>query len=185
MLRDIAGDAATNAAARVRPSQEDLQQIDAPAADNTWHEKPDLSRDQVKSKFNDFYKGNPKEDAKHVMGEATSAAHPDGSANPRDLAGPAARDARTGANSGIDAQKGISAAANTAQRRFDQNFDDETREKAKNKKEEYKARTREYFQKKVPQERREQTIWRLKVCSHQAVIFMTDKLLTISAENGC
>ncbi|KAK1781802.1 hypothetical protein QBC45DRAFT_320393 [Copromyces sp. CBS 386.78] len=162
LLRDIAGDAATNAAARVRPSQEDLQQIDAPAADHTWHEKPEFSRDQVKSKFNDFYKGNPKEDAKHVMGEATSAAHPDGSANPRDLANTAAHDGRTGGSSGIDAQKGVSAAANTAQRKIDQNLDDETREKAKNKKEEYKARTREYFQKKVPKERREQTIWRLK-----------------------
>lgn len=175
MLRDIAGDAATNAAARVRPSQEDLQQIDAPAPDNTWHEKPELSRDQVKSKFNDFYKGNPKEDAKHVMGEATSAAHPDGSANPRDLANTAAHDGRTGASSGIDAQKGISAAANTAQRKLDQNLDDETREKAKNKKEEYKARTREYFKKKVPQERREQTIWRLKVCLCREVLISTDK----------
>ena len=165
MLRDIAGDAATNAATRVRPSQEDLQQIDTPAADNTWHEKPDFSRDQMKNKFNDYYKGNPKEDAKHVMGEATSAAHPNGSTNPRDLANTAAHDGRTGASSGIDAQKGVSAASNVAQRKLDQNLDDETREKAQNKKEQYKARTREYFNKKVPQERREQTIWRLKVCS--------------------
>ncbi|KAL0473635.1 hypothetical protein QR685DRAFT_569668 [Neurospora intermedia] len=162
LLRDVAGDAATTAAARVRPSQEDLQQLDAPAPDNTWHEKPDFSRDQVKSKFSNIYKGDPKEDAKHVLGEATSAAHPDGSANPRDLANTAAHDGRTGASSGIDAEKGLSSAANTAQRKLDQNLDDETKEKAKKKKEEYKARTREYFNKKVPQERREQTIWRLK-----------------------
>lgn len=162
LLRDIAGDAATNAAAKVRPSQEDLQNLDAPAADNTWHEKPDLSKDKMKKQFQSVYKGDAKEDGKTVLSEGTSAAHPSGSSDPRDLANTAAQDRQTGTASGINAQAGVSAAVNTAQQKIDQNLDDETKEKTRTRADEYRARTKEYFSKKIPQERREQTVWRLK-----------------------
>jgi len=148
LLRDIAGDAATNAATKVRPSQEDLQNLDAPAADNTWHEKPDLSKDKLKGQFQNIYKGDAKEDGKAVLSEGTSAA----------------QDRQTGTASGVNAQAGASVAVNTLQQKVDQNVDEETKEKARTRADEYKTRTKEYFGKKVPQERREQTIWRLKVC---------------------
>jgi len=162
LLRDMAGDAATNAAAKVKPSHEDLDQIDQPARDNTWHETPDISKDTLKNKVQGVYKGDPKEDAKAVAAKGTSAAHPSGSSDPRDLAATAAHDRQTGTSSGADIQGGISSATNAAKRQVDANLDDESKEKAKSKADEYRARTRAYFSKKMPQERREQTVWRLK-----------------------
>lgn len=49
MVRDMAGDASQAAANRVRPSEDELSQIDQAAEDNTWHEKPD--REALKSRF--------------------------------------------------------------------------------------------------------------------------------------
>lgn len=161
----MAGDAATNAAARVKPSHEDLNQIDTPAADNTWHEAPDFKqgKEEMKNKLGSYYKGNPKEDAKAVAAEGTSTAHPTGSSDPRDLAATAAREQAHGGSTGINAVGGAQAAANAAKRQLDANLDQEAKDKAKAKKDEYRARTKDYFSKKMPQERREQTIWRLKV----------------------
>ncbi|KAK3322207.1 hypothetical protein B0H66DRAFT_574522 [Apodospora peruviana] len=162
LLRDVAGDAASNAAAQLKPSHEDLNNLDAPAEDNTWHDAPDFSKDNMKNKFYGVYKGDPREDAKAAANEGTSTAHPSGSSDPRDLANTAAKDQQSGTASGVDAQKGLSAAVNTVQQRVDVNLDDETKEKAQKKRDEYRARTKEYFSKKMPQERREQTVWRLK-----------------------
>ncbi|KAK0674310.1 hypothetical protein QBC41DRAFT_352064 [Cercophora samala] len=164
LFRDMAGDAATNVAARVKPSHEDLNQIDTPAADNTWHEAPDFKqgKEEMKNKLGSYYKGNPKEDAKAVAAEGTSTAHPGGSSDPRDLAGTAAREQAHGGSAGINAVGGAQAAANAAKHQLDANVDQETKDKAKAKKDEYRARTKDYFSKKMPQERREQTIWRLK-----------------------
>jgi len=152
----MAGDAATNAAARVKPSHEDLDQIDRPAQDNTWHDTPQFNKAALKDMAQGVYKSNPKEDAKAAAAQGTSTAHPSGSSNPQDLAG---------APSGLDAQAGAYSAANTLKQKVDENVDDETKEKARAKKEEYRARAKEYLRKKMPQERRDQTIWRLKVGS--------------------
>ena len=108
--------------------------------------------------------GNPKEDAKHVAGAATSNAHPTGSSNPQELAVTAAKDHQNGSASGIDAQAGVNAAAGVIQRKAEENIDQESKDKAKAKRDEYRARVKDYFSKKVPQERRDQTVWRLKVC---------------------
>jgi len=158
LLRDVAGDAATNAAARVKPSEEDLSQIDRPAQDNTWHEAPKVnkeafSKDALKQKAQGYYKGDPKEDAKEAAAQGTSAAQNGGA----------------GTSTGVDAHSGAYAAANTLQQKADGNVDEEAKEKAeeakeiaRKKKEEYRARAKEYLKKKMPQDRRDQTIWRLK-----------------------
>lgn len=162
LFRDMAGDVATHAAGLVRPSEDELAQIDRPADDNTWHDAPDFSKDKLKQQARGFYKGNPKEDLRATQGEAASATHPAGSSDPRDLASTAAHDRQAGTSSGLDAQRGLSAGVNTLQKRVGENIDDGMKEDARRKKEEYRARTREYFEKKVPQDRREQMIWRLK-----------------------
>lgn len=53
IVRDIAGDASQKAANKVRPSEEQLSQVDQAAEDNVWHEKPDVAgyKQQVKSRF--------------------------------------------------------------------------------------------------------------------------------------
>lgn len=117
----------------------------------------------MKQQFQDVYKGNPKEDGKAALSQGTSNAHPSGSSDPRDLGNTVAHERQTGTSSGINAQAGASAAVNTLQQKVDENLDDETKEKAKTRADEYRARAKEYFSKKIPQERREQTVWRLKV----------------------
>ena len=53
LIRDIAGDAAQKAANSVNPSEDQLSQIDKPADDNVWHDKPNIStgglKNQIKS----------------------------------------------------------------------------------------------------------------------------------------
>lgn len=162
LLRDMAGDAATEAAQRVRPSGEALDQMDRPAEDNTWHDAPDFSKDNFKKQAQGIYKGSPADDAREIINAGTQSAHPQGSQNPQDLAATAARDQAQGTNSGVNAQGGINAARDVLQKKYDENVDEETKEKARQRNEEYKRRTKDYFNKKMPQERKDQTIWRLK-----------------------
>jgi hypothetical protein len=51
LLRDIAGDTAIKAASKLRPDEDALAQIDQPAEDNVWHEKPDINKDSLKAQF--------------------------------------------------------------------------------------------------------------------------------------
>ena len=159
----MAGDAATNAADSVRPKREDLDQIDHPAADNTWHDAPDMSKGALADKFHDYYKGNPKEDLKAATAEGTSQAYPASTSGPGDLATSAGHHRQTDVSSGADVIGGAATAKDAVRRRAQDNIDDETKDKAKARKEEYRERTKNYFSRKMPQERRDQTIWRLKV----------------------
>lgn len=146
LLRDIAGDAATNAAGKVRPDEAKLSQIDRPAEDNTWHDAPDLSKDNLRKQVQSTYKGNnPRNDANAVAENAQAAAQGD--------------------EKGLDANAGIDAAKQTVQERTGITAEDTeaAKEAARKRTAEYRAKTQEYLRKKMPQERREQTIWRLKV----------------------
>ena len=118
LLRDMAGDTATNAAKRVKPSEEQLSQIDRPADDNTWHDVPDLSKDSIKNQLRN----------------------------------------QTGFRS--------------QQQRADEDIPDEAKDRTK----EYYGKTKDYLSSKITQERRDQTIWRLKkmvieVQGHKCVQF--------------
>lgn len=141
----MVGDAATNAATKVRPSDEQLAQMDKPADDNTWHEKPDFSKDNLKNQVKAVYGGNPKEDAKDVGAAGVDAAVPP--ASEAQIA---------------DTTAGQNALKTAAKNKIDQKLDPETKEKLKQSKEEYRRKAREYLNKKMPEERRDQTIWRLK-----------------------
>ncbi|KAJ5138565.1 uncharacterized protein N7515_003413 [Penicillium bovifimosum] len=105
--KDIAADASQKAANQVRPSEEDLAQIDQPAEDNVWHEKPNISKEDLKAK----------------------------------------------------AKKNKAATQNEAQATVAENDSGvSTNSKAK----EYSDKTKNYLSEKIPKERREQTVWRLK-----------------------
>lgn len=184
LFRDMGADAASKAANKVRPDEGDLRNLDRPADDNTWHDAPDFSKDNLKKQAQGVYGGNPVEDIKHAKNQATQEAHPSGSNDPKDLAKTAARDQQTGGNSGVDARQGAAAGASALKQRVNANVNDDTKEDARRKKEEYKARTKEYFSQKVPDERRDQIIWRLKVCSVQRRSPRYEIANTI-LENGC
>ncbi|KAF2806466.1 uncharacterized protein BDZ99DRAFT_466036 [Mytilinidion resinicola] len=178
LLRDIAGDGAQKAANKVNPGEEQLSQIDRPAADNTWHEVPDLSRDnltgQLKSRV-PFSKG----DAQKAAGDVTQAGHPDGSRDPADAAELAQSEAQNGGSSGLNAN----AAAGELRNQASDNVPDEKKDKLR----EQRERTNNYLRSKMPKERREQTIWRLKkmvveIQGHQDYLRAVDTLLRLAEE---
>ncbi|KAI2636559.1 hypothetical protein GGS26DRAFT_549574 [Hypomontagnella submonticulosa] len=143
LLRDIAGDAATNAAEKVRPAGEDLAQIDRPADDNVWHDTPEFSKDTLKSQFRNVYKSDPAQDVKGVAASGAQAARQS--------------DGTTG-----DRVNAAQSAASRAAEQVKSNVDPETKESTKQTAQEYRARARQYLSKKMPEERRDQAIWRLK-----------------------
>lgn len=165
LLRDVAGDAAQNAATRVNPSQEQLSQIDHAADDNTWHDTPDLSRGNLKNQVKNQYsqqKPLSRNDVKSAAGDATQTAHPTGSRDPADAANLAARDQQYGTDSGVDAYGGVKAGAQHLRDQASQNVPDETKERVEDRTRNAGNRSKEYLRGKLPQERRDQTVYRLK-----------------------
>jgi hypothetical protein len=185
LLRSIAGDAATKTASKVHPGEDRLSQIDDPAADNTWHDVPDLSRENLKSQAKSKYDQQKPFGSKEVEDaarDASGASHPSGSTDPAETARLAARDQQQGTASGIDAQAGADAAYNNLRSAASQNIPEDTKDQARN----YKGRTQGYLKDKMPKERREQTIWRLKkmVAEIQGHQDCEDSTISIS-QNNC
>ncbi len=158
-LRDIAGDAAQSAANRVNPSEDELRQIDRPAEGNTWHDVPSRQdiMNQAKGQFNRQKPFNTQE-MRDAAGDATQTAHPGGSRDPRDAGHLAAHDQQNNTSSGMDGAAGAKAGINSLKERASANMPEET----KNRGREVAHQTREYIDKKLPQERRDQAIYRLK-----------------------
>jgi hypothetical protein len=161
LIRDIAGDAASKAADKVNPSEEKLKQIDQPADDDTWHDVPDMSAGNIKSQVKATYNKNAPSDGvrgnlKEAVGDASEQAS--GSRDPQEAAEQARQDQQEGTNHGVDGVAGLKAGASTLKQKADENTSEETKDLARARKEQ----TRNYLSKKMPEERREQTIWRLK-----------------------
>ena len=169
LLRDMAGDGAQKAANRLNPSQDQLSQIDRPADDNTWHDVPDMSRGNLKSQARGFVDKNKpmsrndmKDEMRGAAGDATQSANPNNSRDPADSADMAARDQQYGGDSGVDARGGAQAGMDSLRDRASANIPDETKDRMRNTADATKNKTKGYLQEKLPQERREQTIYRLK-----------------------
>ena len=141
LLRDIAGDAAQNAANRVNPSQEQLSQIDHPAEDNTWHDVPNLSRDALKNQAKNAYSANKpfsRGDVKNAGDNATNAGmNDDGTTDPN---------------------AGVTTGASQLRDQAMANVPEETQNKAK----QFRESSKSYLNQKLPKERRDQSIYRLK-----------------------
>jgi hypothetical protein len=164
LLRDMAGDAAQKTANKVKPNEDQLNQIDHPAEDNTWHDVPDMSRDNLRNQvkqsapFGNKDKEGAKQDARNVAGDITQAAHPEGSRDPTDVAQRGAQEGQTGSSQGIDAR----GAFDVAKQKVDENVSEEDKQAARDTRDRTKERTQNYLKSKMPEERRDQTIWRLK-----------------------
>ncbi|KAK3654766.1 hypothetical protein LTR22_010668, partial [Elasticomyces elasticus] len=152
LLRDIAGDAASKTADKVKPSEDRLNSLDEPAPDNTWHEKPDLSRDNLKQQVQSRVPIGKKE-AQEAMGDATQQAHPSGERDPQRAGETAAQDAQRGTDSGYDAQGGAKTGLQSLKNKIDENASDDQKqqmEDQKDKARQYRERTNNYFKNKVP-----------------------------------
>jgi hypothetical protein len=165
LLRDMVGDAATSAANRVNPGEDQLAQIDRPAEDNTWHEAPDLSGQNIKGQLRSQWDKNKPfggETIDKAAGDAAEAAHPEGQRDPAAVANYAAQQRQQqqqgGIPAGIDAHAGAQAGVSTLVNEASANIPEETKEQQRK----LADKSRDYLSKKMPKERREQTIWRLK-----------------------
>ena len=140
ILRDIAGDAATKAAGKLNPSEDELAQIDQPADDHTWHEKPDVAgmKSNLQSKLP---VGKKDLQASAQNASDTADAHAAGTGDPNQ-----------------DAKKGAKAGVQNFRNNLSSRFDDDQKEQLR----QYRERTNNYFKEKVPKERRDQAIFRLK-----------------------
>ncbi|PCG95879.1 Hypothetical protein PENO1_071150 [Penicillium occitanis (nom. inval.)] len=157
LLRDIAGDTAIKAASKLRPDEDALTQIDQPAEENVWHEKPDINTESLKAQFKE-QTGRFKPGSKQDVQEAAQAATTSATGGRQDAP-----------QSQIDARAGATTAKETLQQRAEQNVAPEDREQAQQVAEqaqavssEYSQRTKDFLASKMPKERREQVVWRLK-----------------------
>ena len=155
LLRDIAGDAAQNTANKIGPSEEALNQIDQPADENTWHDVPDLSPANLKAQAKDRYNQNKpfgKGELKDAAGQGTQTAT--GTSDPTE----AANTAQERGVDGLDTQGATGAVTSNLKGAASENVPEETKDKARN----FQNRTKSYLTEKVPKERRDATIYRLK-----------------------
>jgi hypothetical protein len=167
LLRDIAGDAAQKAANKVNPSEEALSQIDEPAEDNTWHDVPDLSPGNLKSQLKSQYAQN-KPFSRGDVQDAAQAAQDTGINRTQEV--PTSDDKTPGGlSSSTGAQEGARAGVDTLKSKAQQNVPDETqdsvremKDRARETRENVAQRSKDYLRQKMPQERRDQTLWRLR-----------------------
>ncbi|KAK2868124.1 hypothetical protein FQN49_003130 [Arthroderma sp. PD_2] len=152
LIRDMASDSAQKAAGAIRPSEEHMAQIDRPADDNVWHESPDMSKDSFMSRF----KNKTKTDKAQGNVEGVNGSHTTNGVNGVTGA--------TGVN-GVNGVDGVppgqqvgtsSTATDTAE------VKEQAASKAKQRSKEATERTKKFLAEKMPPERREQTIWRIK-----------------------
>ncbi|KAK4691256.1 hypothetical protein P7C71_g5702, partial [Lecanoromycetidae sp. Uapishka_2] len=188
LLRDIAGDAAQKTATKINPSDDQLNQIDEPADDNTWHDVPNLSPANLKAQAKDQYnkqKPMSRNDLQNAAGDATQAAHPSGSRDPADAAMREAEARDQGTDSGMDPQAGAYQAKDKLMNTASANIPDETKDKARNTRD----RAQNYARQKIPKERRDQTIFRLKkmiveIQGHSDYQQAIETLLSLAEEYG-
>ncbi|GAB7363979.1 hypothetical protein MBLNU230_g4540t1 [Neophaeotheca triangularis] len=187
LLRDIGGDAAANSANRMKPSEQELNDIDRPAEDNTWHEAPDLSKDNFRNQAKNRMPIG-KKDVKEAAGDATQQAHPSGTRDPAQAADQAAQDQQQGTQGGTpskaNAQQGAQQGAQKLKDRATANMSEEQKEKLRQNRE----KAHNYFlNEKMPKERREQVIWRVKkmiveIQGHQDYHQAIDTILRLAEE---
>ena len=143
LAREIAGDAASNTANRIKPSEDRLNQIDQPAEDNTWHDVPDLNPAALKAQARDQYnkaKSTTKNEAQNAVNDANATAQ----------------------DPNADTQAGLANTAGNVKQNAVQNISQNVPEEHKEKARDLQHRAKGYLGEKVPKERRDQTIYRLK-----------------------
>lgn len=135
-----------------------------------------MSRSNLKAQLQDRSPLS-KKDAQKAAGDVTQAAHPQGSRDPTDVAQAGAHEAQTGQETGLDAQN----AAGEAKRQLSENVPEQDKDRVRQQ----RARLNNYLKQKMPEERREQTIWRLKkmvveIQGHQDYLSAVETLLNLA-----
>jgi hypothetical protein len=182
LLRDIAGDAAGKAASNVKPSQEQLDQIDRSAEPHEWHDAPGSFKQSIRD-FTNRNKPIRRDDVRDVAGNAVQSADPHNSRDPRDVA--QRTDPNDPQSSGVDPQTGLQTGKEQLKERLDQNVPEEHKERAR----QWREGTQNFLKSKMPRERREQTQWRLKkmiveIQNHEDYIDAVNTLIELAKTYG-
>lgn len=177
LFRDIAGDAAQKAAHRVNPTEDELAQIDRPAQDNVWHDVPDMSQKHVKDQLRHTLDRNKPVHRDDLRQAAIQADDPGHSRDSRDTT------SRYGTQSIVDARTGLKTGVDHLRDRAHENIPDEHQDRTKRQ----WQSTKDYLNDKFHEDRRKQTIWRMKkmvveIQGHQDYQQAIDTLLSL-AEN--
>lgn len=162
LARDIAGDAAGKVADVVNPDEEKLKQIDKPEEDNVFHDTPDLSMGNIKNQAKQTIDKNSPittKDVKEAGRDANQKADPNSSRDPQATAN-MAKDQGRDAN--VDAKGGMKAGFDSLKSKAQNNTDDKDKERVKETANAKKEQLKQYADKKMPQERRDQIVYRLK-----------------------
>ncbi|KAI4089442.1 MAG: hypothetical protein L6R37_008036 [Teloschistes peruensis] len=167
LIRDIAGDAAQNAANRVNPSQDQLSQIDQAADDNTWHDVPDMSRDNLRNQAKGVYNTNKPFSRGDVKDTASNTLN------------------QNQTQDGVDPNTAAAQGQNELRQQASANVPDETKDRAK----EFRDRSKNYAASKLPKERRDQSIYRMKkmiveIQGHQDYQQAIETLLNLAEQYG-
>ena len=193
LARDMVADIASKITQKTRPEQDRLTKIDEPAEDHTWHEVPPSfseMKSTVQSKINNA-KGGVQNEAQQ---EAQEVAHgATGQSDPQKAGRPAADehvnesnvDQQTGANAGTAKDRGSGIADE-----IPDDHKEKTNEVANRSGDvatSTKAQVKEYLVEKVPKERRDQMIYRLKkmiveIQKHEDYLEAIDTLISLAEE---
>jgi len=166
--RDIAADASSTVTQKIRPNQDRLKNIDEPARDHTWHESPP-SMGEIKKFLKSTVPGVSEDQSTGgIKGTADEHAN------------------QTNRND-IDQTTGATASLQSAKERVSNQIPDEHKEKAREVRDSTKARTKDYLNDKIPQERRDQTIYRLKkmvveIQQHEDYMEAVDVLISLAED---
>ena len=120
--------------------------MDKPADDHTWHDTPDFSRSNLKEQGQRLADSGPAQDAKDVAAVGQDASNADRTTDVRN----------------VDAEAGRDAVKKTADKKLNKNVDGDTKDNVKKGGEAYRRRAAEYFKKKMPEDRRDQIVFRFK-----------------------
>ena len=202
LARDMIAEGASKATQKIRPEQGRLAKIDEPAEDHTWHEAPPSIGEMksiVQSKIN-IARGAPQgvqnqvqQEAQGVVQDASRGST--GQSDPQEAARRAAdENVNQSSRSDIDRQTGVNAGIQSAKDRVSGMVDQTPDRKANQVADQgrdvassTKAQVQEYLKERFPQERRDQTIYRLKkmiveIQQHEDYLEAIDTLISLAEE---
>ena len=196
--RDMAADAAQNATQKIRPDKERLEKIDEPAPDHTWHETPQSlgeMKGRVQEKLSagqDDKDGTVDRAKQEAQGVAQDASKGATGQSDYEEAGRRATDEHSNdkSRSDVDQKSGAQAGLQSVKDRASNLTDsipDEHKDKAREVVESNKNQTKDYLKNKVPKERLDQTIYRLKkmvveIQQHEDYLEAIDTFIDLAEE---
>lgn len=180
LVRDMAAEGASKVTSKLRPDQHRFDKIDEPAPDHTWHEKPPSL-----GKMKDILRPKAQEarnQTQTLFGQAQQEAQDVEKVSPSvyDQSDP------QGADRG-DIDSATNVELQTAEQHLSGHIPDEHKDQARHVIESTKNQAKDYLKEKIPQERRENTIVRLKMMvaeiqQHEDYMEAIDTLIFLAKE---